>query len=143
MANRNLETFRTSHENFNRRDFDAILKTMSDNCSYMDHPRNQTLKGKNKFREFLDAWAKGFSDGRIVNPQYIDAGDTVIAQFTFEGTNDGSFMGMPATGRRISVPACEIARYDTSGRVISGGAYYDQYTIATQLGLIKPLATAA
>jgi steroid delta-isomerase-like uncharacterized protein len=143
MANKNVETFRAAHESFNRHDFDAILKTLSDNCSYVDYPRGNTINGKDKFREFLEGWKKGFSDGKIANPQYIDAGDTVIAQFKFEGTNDGAFMGMPATGKRISVPACEIARYDSNGRVVSGGAYYDQYTIGIQLGHVKPLATAA
>ena len=143
MASKNVETFRMAHDCFNRRDFDGILKTLADNLTYMEHPRSRTLNGKNQFREFLQGWISAFSDGKITHPRYLDAGDTVIAQFTFEGTNDGAFMNMPGTGKRISIPVCEIVRYDSQGRVISADAYYDTMTICTQLGIMKPLATAA
>jgi steroid delta-isomerase-like uncharacterized protein len=143
MATRNVETFRAAHDSFNRRDFNETLKTLAEDCTYRDRPRDASIKGKNKFKEYLEAWSKGFSDGKILNPEYIDAGDTVIAQFTFAGTNDGSFLGLPATGRHISMPACEIVRYDSKGRAISADIYYDQYTLMTQLGHMKPLATAA
>lgn len=143
MASKNVDSFRKSHDSFNRRDFDGILKTLADNCTYTEHPRGRTLRGKNQVHDFLQGWTSAFTDGKVVNPQYLDAGDTVIAQFTFEGTNDGPFLGMPPTGKRVSVPVCEIVRYDSQGRVISAGAYYDQMTMATQLGLTKPLATAA
>jgi steroid delta-isomerase-like uncharacterized protein len=143
MASKNVEIFRKVHDCFNRRDFDGTMETLADDPSYVEHPSGRTLRGKDQLREFLQGWASAFSDGEIVNAQYIDAGDTVIAQFTFEGTNDGAFAGMPATGKRVSVPICEIARYDAHGRVISAGVYYDTMTICTQLGIMKPLATAA
>ncbi|HEY4050178.1 MAG TPA: hypothetical protein VGM27_25225, partial [Acidobacteriaceae bacterium] len=41
---------------------------------------------RDKFREWTEAWAEAFSDGRIMNPGYIDAGDIVVAQFTAVGT---------------------------------------------------------
>ncbi len=143
MASRNVETFRNSHDCFNRRDFDGLLKTLNDNCTYHEHSRNTIFSGKKQFREFLQEWVHGFSDGRVTNPTYIDAGDTVISQFTFEGMNDGKFLGMPATMRHVSIPVCEIARYDSQGKVVSAGVYYDQMSIGIQLGLMKPLATAA
>jgi len=51
---------------------------------YTDHSLNIALITRDKFREWTEAWAKGFSDARITNPEYIDAGDIVIAQFTAE-----------------------------------------------------------
>ncbi len=96
-----------------------------------------------KFREWTEAWAKAFSDGRITNPEYIDAGDVVVARFTVEGTNDGPFNSLQPTHRRISVPFCEITHFDKQGRTVSSGCYYDQYTLLTQLGHIEPLAAAA
>src|SRR6202022_3327185 len=90
-----------------------------------------------------EAWATGFTDARITNPEYIDAGDIVIAQFTAEGSNDGTFGGLKPTGRRMSLPFCEICQFDKQGRIVSGGCYYDQYTLLTQLGHVQPLAVAA
>jgi hypothetical protein len=47
------------------------------------------------------------------------------------------------TGGKMSLPFCEICRFDQQGRIVSGGCYYDQYTLLTQLGHIQPLAEAA
>ena len=93
--------------------------------------------------EWTEGWAKAFSDGRITNPEYIDAGDIVIARFTVVGTNDGLFGSMKPTGRKMTLPFCEICHFDKQGKTASGGCYYDQYTLLTQLGHVQPLATAA
>jgi steroid delta-isomerase-like uncharacterized protein len=143
MPTKNVETVRTAHENWNKRDFAAALQNTAENVVYTDNARNLILNGRDKFRAWMEAWVKAFPNGRISNPQYIDAGDVVIAQFTAEGTNDGPFGSFKPTGRRISMPFCEIMHFDKQGRVISGGSYYDQYTLLTQLGYAQPLPVAA
>ena len=142
MASKNVETLREAHESWNRRDFDATVSAMTENASYTDHARNLTLKSRNEFKDWVIAWAKAFSDGKIINPRYIDAGDTVIAEFIVEGTNDGPFGAFPPSWCRMSLPFCEICKFDASGRVISGGAYYDQFTLLTQLGHAQARAAA-
>jgi steroid delta-isomerase-like uncharacterized protein len=143
MSARNVETLRAAHESWNRRDFQGVVRNAAEGLIYTDNARTLTLNTRDKFREWTEAWAKGFSDARITNPEYIDAGDVVIAQFTVEGTNDGPLESMPATGRKMSMPFCEVCHFDTQGRIVSGGCYYDQYTLLTQLGHIQPLAAAA
>jgi SnoaL-like polyketide cyclase len=78
-----------------------------------------------------------------MNPEYIDAGDIVVVQFTAVGTNDGPFGSTTPTGRKMSLRFCEICHFDKEGRMLSGGCYYDEYTLLTQLGHIQPLAAAA
>jgi len=134
MASKNVDTLRAAHESWNRRNFDGTVSTMTENVSYTDHARNLRFKSRSEFKDWVIAWAKAFSDGKITNPRYLDAGDTVIAEFTVEGTNDGPFGSFAPSGRRMSLPFCEICKFDASGRVISGGAYYDQLTLLTQLG---------
>jgi ketosteroid isomerase-like protein len=143
MASKNVETLRAAHESWNKRDFAGLVKNAAEVLVYTDHSRNVTLKSRDKFREWTEGWAKAFSDGRITNPEYIDAGDVVIAQFTVVGTNDGPFGSLKATGRKMSLPFCEIAHFDKQGRTVSGGCYYDQYTLLMQLGHVPPLAAAA
>jgi len=143
MSARNVETLRAAHESWNKRDFTGVVRNAAEDLAYTDHSQNLTLNSRNKFREWTEGWAKGFSDGRITNPQYIDAGDIVVAQFTCEGINDGPFASLKPTGRKMSLPFCEICHFDKQGRIVSGGCYYDQYTLLTQLGHIQPLAVAA
>ncbi len=143
MSAKNVDTLRAAHESWNRRDFQGVVRDSAEALVYTDNSRNHTLSTRNQFREWTQDWARAFSDGRITKPQYIDAGDIIITQFVVEGTNDGPFAGMPATGRRITLPFCEICHFNKQGQVVSGGCYYDQYTLLTQLGHAKPLAAAA
>lgn len=143
MASKNVETLRAAHESWNKRDFAGIVKNSAEELVYTDNARATTLNGRDQFREWTEGWAKAFPDGRITNPEYIDAGDTVITRFTVEGTNNGPFGSLKATGQPMSLPFCEICQFDKQGRMVSGGCYYDQYTLLTQLGHIQPLAIAA
>ena len=143
MSAKNVKTLRAAHESWNKRDFAGVINNAAEGLSYTDHGRNTMLNTREKFGKWTEGWATAFSDGRITNPQYIDAGDTVVAQFTVEGTNDGPLGSMKPTGRKMSLPFCEICHFDKQGRIVSGGCYYDQYTLLTQLGHIQPLAVAA
>jgi len=143
MASKNVETLRAAHENWNRRDFAGVIRNVAEGLVYTDNARGLNLNSRDKFREWTEAWAKSFSDARITNPEYIDAGNIVVARFTAEGTNDGPFGLLQPTGRRMSLPFCEICHFDQQGRIVTAGCYYDQYTLLTQLGHILPLAAAA
>ena len=143
MSSKNVETVRAAHESWNRRDFPGVIRDSAEGLVYTDHGRSLTLKTRDRFREWTEGWAEAFSDGKITDAKYIDAGDVVVTQFTFEGTNDGPLGSLPPSGRRISLQFCEVCQLDEQGRVVSGGCYYDQYTLLTQLGHIQPLAAAA
>ena len=143
MATNNVEALRAAHESWNRRNFEGVVRNAAEGLVYTDNSRGLKLNSRDKFLEWTEAWAKAFSDGQITNPEYIDAGDIVVARFTTEGTNDGPFGELKATGRRMSLPFCEISQFDKQGRIVSGGCYYDQYTLLTQLGHVQPLAAAA
>src|SRR6202049_5219893 len=82
MSAKNVKTLRAAHESWNKRDFAGVIRNSAENLTYTDHARPLTLNTREKFRERTEGWAKAFSDGRITNPQYIDAGDIVVAQFT-------------------------------------------------------------
>ena len=138
MSSRNVETFRAAHDAFNRRDFDGVANVLSDQFIYDDRARGTTFKGRTGFKEFMQAWVTAFSDAAVTEPTYIDGGDIVVATFLGTGTNDGRFGDAPATGKRMALPFCEIMRFDAAGRIQSGGIYYDQLSMLTQLGIASP-----
>src|SRR5712691_2530808 len=111
MASKNVETLRAAHESWNRRDFQSVIRNAAEGLVYSDHARALTLNSRDKFREWTETWAKAFSDGRITNPEYIDAGDVVVAQFTVEGTNDGLFGSLKPTGNKMSLAFCEVCHF--------------------------------
>jgi steroid delta-isomerase-like uncharacterized protein len=143
MASKNVETFRAAHQAFNRRDFDAVVATMAENITYQDRARNVTFRGRTGFKEFMQGWVTAFSNAEVFEPQYIDAGNVVIAEFIARGVNDGSLGPLPATGKQGNFPYCEVMRFNDKGQIIAGAAYYDQLSIMVQLGHAQAPQSAA
>ncbi len=134
MESKNVQTFRAAHEEFNRRDFEAVVNRMTEDFSYRDCARGETFKGREGFKRFMQGWASAFSNAAVTEPTYIDGGNVVVAEFVGLGINDGPLGSLPATGRAMSTPFCEIMRFNDRGQIVSGSAYYDHLTILSQLG---------
>ena len=143
MTTRSIETYRAGHEAFNRRDFEAMTTQYADSIAWTDRARGLTFRTPQEFRDdFLTGWVRASSDIRITDPHYLDAGQTMICNFTVVGTHDGPLGLFPATGRGFALPLCEMWHFDPSGRVVGGDLYYDQVSLLTQLGLL-PQPSAA
>jgi steroid delta-isomerase-like uncharacterized protein len=143
MASRNVERHRAGHEAFNQRDFEAMTRQYADSITWTDHAQGRTFSTPREFKEdFLPGWVEASSDIRITDPRYLDAGQTVVCTFTVVGTNDGPLGPFPTTGKRFTLPLCELWHFDPGGRVVGGDLYYDQVSLLTQLGLLpQPSST--
>jgi predicted ester cyclase len=51
-----------------------------------------------------------FPDQQWVTEEQVAEGEKVVSRFTFYGTHQGNFMGIPATGRRVAVKGVVIDR---------------------------------
>lgn len=142
MGSTNVATHRAGHEAFNRRDFAAMVRRYADRISWTDHARGVTFTTADEFeRDFLAGWVQASSDCQVTDARYTDAGETVVARFTAQGTNDGPLGPFPATGKGWTLPICEMWHFDGSGRVVGGEIYYDQASLLTQLGLLPAAPT--
>lgn len=84
---------------------------------------------------FLQAFAKAYPDAVVTIDDMFAEGDAVITKKTFAGTNQAEFMGVPATGRRVSFQYVDIMRV-RDGRIIEHWNVVDQLSWMVQLGLI-------
>ncbi len=115
---------------------------MAEDLAYHDRALGATFTGRDGFREFMQGWVTAFSNAEVSEPNYIDAGDRVIAEFIARGVNDGPLGPLPKTGRQINLHMCEVMRFDDKGQIVSGNIYYDQLSMMTQLGHAQPAKTA-
>ena len=139
MASSNVETVRAIHKAFNDRDWDTMKSKIAESCEWVDG-RNQVHKGPDELTmNYSKPWADAFSDGKITEPRYYDAGDTVIGEFVGTGTQDGPLGPMPASNKSVKLPYAEIYHFDKSGKVSGGRAYFDAYGLAVQLGYAEPM----
>ena len=134
MASKNVDTFRAAHQAFNKREFDALLNLLAEDFVYEDRARGNTFRGRNGFREFMQGWVTAFSNAEVASAQYIDGGDTVVAEFSGRGTNDGPLGPLPKSGKQLNLPFCEVMRFNPRGQIASGAVYYDQMSMMAQLG---------
>lgn len=91
--------------------------------------------------EFGRAFYSGFPDMGHTIDETIVADDQVITRFTLRGTHTAPFMGIPATGRPITVSAFVILTVK-DGKVTRLKALFDQLGLMRQLGSVPVWARA-
>jgi steroid delta-isomerase-like uncharacterized protein len=100
---------------------------------YVEH--SEGYQGVEPFKQQVAAFRAAFPDLRITIEDTLTAGDRFASRTTVTGTHTGDLMGMPATGRRISVEAVDIVRIH-NGQAIERWGGLNMYALLTQLGVI-------
>jgi steroid delta-isomerase-like uncharacterized protein len=129
-----IDILRQAHEAFSRHDLDAALAPMRPDVILHAHAAGQTFTSRAAVREFLSMYLAMSSDVRLVDAEYIAAGDKVIAQLRAVGTQDGPFLSFPASGRPFSLDLVEIWTFDEDGYAVEGHSYNDTLGLLMQLG---------
>jgi steroid delta-isomerase-like uncharacterized protein len=78
----------------------------------------------------------GFPDYQTVIEDLFAEGDKVAARITMSGTNTGSFMGIPATGKHVSFTGIYIARI-ADGKIVEHWGEEDSVSLLQQLGALS------
>jgi steroid delta-isomerase-like uncharacterized protein len=76
-----------------------------------------------------------FPDLNVTIDEVIAEGDKVVARTTWNGTHQGEFMGIPATGKRVSFGVIDILRY-ADGVVVEHWGQMDSMGMMQQLGVV-------
>lgn len=110
---------------------------------YIDHnpPPFPDLPGgfagaKKAFQLALDA----FSDFRHTIEDQVAEGDRVVTRITAMGRHTGTLLGLPATGKEITMTGIAIHRFE-NGRMAEHWGEINALGLLTQIGAIPPLGT--
>ena len=100
------------------------------------------LSGLEGARSLLQAYATAFPDFQVTIEDLVAEGDRAVVRWSFAGTNLGPLAGMPATGKRVSVPN-GIAIYRLAeGTIHEGHMTWDKYELLAQLGVLSSSTSA-
>ena len=81
---------------------------------------------------------KGFPDLRFAIEELVAEGDKLATRFSFTGTHQGEFMGIPTTGNKIEVSGLIISLIK-NGKFVEDREETDILGMMTQLGMeLKP-----
>jgi steroid delta-isomerase-like uncharacterized protein len=129
-----LDVAHSYFDRWNRRDASAVLETMAPAGTYSDPQTGGPLSGE-PFREYMNRLFAGFPDVSFeVASEGLLAPDLVAAQWIMRGTNTGSMMGLPPTGKPVVLHGADFIRV-ADGRIASVDGYFDSRAIPEQLGL--------
>jgi steroid delta-isomerase-like uncharacterized protein len=95
----------------------------------------EPLIGPGGYLAIIGMMRSGFSNIQWQIEELVAEGDTVAARFTMRGTHDGTFMGVPASGRPIQVQAMNFYRL-ADGKIVEEFGQPDMMALMMQIGAI-------
>jgi steroid delta-isomerase-like uncharacterized protein len=103
---------------------------------FVNHdPNAPDFKDREGIKQVNTAYHSAFPDFHVELEQLIGEGDFVVKQWTTQGTQQGELMGIPPTGKRISLTGMTIYRV-ADGQVQECWWSYDMLGLLRQLGVI-------
>jgi steroid delta-isomerase-like uncharacterized protein len=92
--------------------------------------------GREGVKAAIAMYRTAFPDMHSVLEDMIVDGDRVATRYTLTGTHQGEFMGIPATGKRVSVSGIDIMRF-RDGKITERWAQEDNLGMLQQLGIVE------
>jgi len=132
LRQRRESTVREHIDSENRHDIEGIIATFH-------YPRyevnGEANDGEDAIRGLLQILMRGFPDfwAEILNLRHLD--DGILVEGLITGTHDGEWVGIPPTGRRISILVVSIFEFDED-RLMCEKAFMDVATMLTQVGVM-------
>lgn len=95
-------------------------------------PADAVPRGPQAIKEHVTSWIAGFPDLHFSIEQMLSEGDRVAMQLLMEGTHQGAWLGIPASGKKIQI------RMFTVHRLVQGKIVED-WVLVESLGVLQQL----
>jgi len=99
--------------------------------------RPEPMRGPAGYLAVIGMMRSGFPDIQWTLEEMIAEDDKVAARFTMRGTHQGSFFGVPPTGKTIAVQALNFYRL-SGGQFIEERGQPDLLGLHIQIGAVPP-----
>lgn len=112
-ATRSMELVRTMMSDiFNERSYDLIPELLAEDFVQHGSMPGTELTGQDAWRENIEMYHGAFSDLEATEELQFGDGEYVCSHYTFRGTHDGEFMGIPATDEIVEIQGTIITRIE-------------------------------
>jgi steroid delta-isomerase-like uncharacterized protein len=110
--------------------------------NYVGHdPAMPNQQGPEGIKEFITGYLAAFPDGRITIDDQFASGDLVATRWMGRGTQTGELMGIPPTGKQVTITGITISRVE-NGKVVEEWTNWDMLGMLQQLGVVPQMAVA-
>jgi steroid delta-isomerase-like uncharacterized protein len=140
------EKTRNAIELFNQHRIDEWLKDYTDDAELVT-PLAGRIKGRDAIRAYFVLMYESYPDIKVTAQRIFNEGNVIVLEYVVTATNTGPLRlptgdVLPATNKKIEVPAVDVATNDANGRVTSIHQYWDAAGALQQLGLMPAPAAA-
>lgn len=94
-------------------------RLIAPDASFRTPASPELLYGAKGYLSVVHWMRTGFSDVQWKLEQMVAQDDVVAVRWTLTGTHDGPFLGIPATGRKISCLVMNFYTFNSAGQIIS------------------------
>ena len=121
--------------------FDVIDELVADDYTGYDPAMPERTRGPEGVKEFYNQFIAAYPDASVTIEEQIAEGDWVATRWTGRGTQKGDLMGIPATGKQVTVSGITLSRI-AGGKIAEEWTNWDTLGMMVQLGAVPAPATA-
>jgi predicted ester cyclase len=136
VAPDNKAVIRRVFDAMNTKDFSILDEVIAP--SFVNHDMPAPMPGPDGMKQMLGGFFAGFPDMHVNLDALVGDGDLVASRGTFGGTHRGEFMGVPATGKDVTVKFIDVWRVE-NGLAVENWVQLDIMGLMVQLGAVPPL----
>ncbi len=94
------------------------------------------------YKKLVGEFYRAFPGMRTRADEILAEGDKVCVRWSAEGKHEGSFFGIPASGRQVTLGGISILRIK-DWKIAEEWSYGDQLGLMMQIGAVQPPAALA
>ena len=131
------------NELWNERHFDVADAIFAKDC--VTHqlrsgvPVDAVPRGPQAIKEHVAGWIASFPDLSFSIEQMLSEGDRVVTQLLMEGTHQGAWLGIPASGKKMQIRMFTIHRVLQS-KIVEDWVLVESLGVFQQLGVVPDTA---
>ena len=122
-------------EVWNQRRIEAIAEMAASNIVAHGMGQHGVEVGIEQLTQFVQTIQNAFSDIHMTVESIITEGDMVAARWTSTVTHKGEFLGIAATGRKVTFTGMTMVRI-AAGKIAEGWNSWDQLAVLVQIGAV-------
>jgi len=132
----NKANFRRIFEGINQGDFAVVDEVCAPNL--VSHYPSATTHGSEAFKQSFSRGLTAFPDSHYTIEDQLAEGDKVATRFTYRGTHQGEFMGIPPTGKHMKFTGMALSHW-VDGKLVENWNNDDTLGFLQQLGIVPAL----
>jgi steroid delta-isomerase-like uncharacterized protein len=136
---RNLTAVAEVLPRWNAHDVEGVLRFYDPEICWTNAPMDEIYRGHEQVGRYLRSLFSAFPDLVFSVGHRFAHGAEVAELWTMRGTHRGEYLGVPATGRVITINGMSMVRM-RDGRFLTDDFSYDAAGVMRQFGLLPSLA---